>query len=39
MSVLYKKPGIVRKNLEYTKENGQKEKDIRSNNGLQKDTK
>ena len=36
MSVLYQKPGIVRKKLEYTRENDQKKKDIRTNNGVQK---
>jgi hypothetical protein len=39
MSVLYKKPRIVRKKDEYTRENDQKKKDIRTNNGVQKATK
>jgi hypothetical protein len=39
MSVLYKKPGIVRKRFEYTKENDQRKKDIRTNNGQQQVTK
>ena len=36
MRVLYEKPGIVKKKIEYTRENGQKKKENRTNNGLQK---
>ena len=36
MLVLYKKPGIVKKKFEYTRENCEKKKGIRTNNGLQK---
>jgi hypothetical protein len=39
MAVLYEKPGIVKNKFEYTRENGQKKKENRTNNGLQKATK